>query len=273
MAEGFYFYRKYVYYGCYKEEQVSGGGKISKIKQAYVKTNVPISEDDRAVQLWDNHCLLQPEYEDLQEILFKINSFSDLNTEQECDFLDIESRLDIVFPKELKLIYNAIHNQEKYFNCVEHFLPLDEIYVEQGVVVFFKKKRTAIAGYDIESGCLARYQKKEWNINRGDMCCYQFCIGRILTITLESFTFTKKGRCKGRFVTTLNIEQELEKYCMEKYYLISEFNVYGIAVMYSKSGLIAWIRSNGLYADIHVGAVTEECIKDFGEHLGAIEWK
>lgn len=41
--------------------------------------------------------------------------------------------------------------------------------------------------------------------------------------------------------------------------------------MYSQSGLIAWVRSNGSYADIHVGAVTESAIKDFGEHLGMFE--
>lgn len=57
------------------------------------------------------------------------------------------------------------------------------------------------------------------------------------------------------------------------YHLISEFNVYGIAVIYSMSGLIAWIRSNGSYADIHVGAMTEEAIDAFDEHLGEIEWK
>lgn len=179
----------------------------------------------------------------------------------------------MIFPKELKKIYTAIYNQEKYFNSEEHFLPIDEIYVEQGIIVFFKKKRTAIAGYDMKSGCLARYYKKEWDISRGDMCCYQFCVGRILTIALENFPVIKKGRCKGKFVTTLNIAKELENYCTEEYHLLSEFNVYGIAVMYSLTGLIAWIRSNGSYADIHAGATTEAYIDAFGEHLGKIVWK
>ena len=273
MKEGFYFYRNFVYYGYYKQEQASGRGKLSMIKQEHIKTSHHIGENDWAVRLWDNHCLLEPEYEDLKSIFLKMHTFIKLNTEKECDFSGTERRLNVVFPKELKMVYSAIYDYEKCFNSEEHFLTFDEIYVEQGIIVFFKKKRTAIAGYDIESGCLARYHKKEWIINRDDMCCYQFCVGRILTITLENYPVLKKGRCKGKFVTTLNVERELEKYCTEQYHLIYEFNVYGNAVMYSNSGLIAWIRSNGSYADIHVGAMTEEAIDAFGGHLGEIEWK
>ena len=108
---------------------------------------------------------------------------------------------------------------------------------EQGIIVFFKKKRTPIAGYDIENGCLAEYYKKDWHIERGGICCYQFCASRMLTIAIENKPVFKKGRCKGKFVTTLNIEQELENFCNENYHLLSEFHVYGIAVMYSDNGL------------------------------------
>ena len=65
----------------------------------------------------------------------------------------------------------------------------------------------------------------------------------------------------------------LENYCTEEYHLISEFNVYGIAVMYSADGVIAWIRSNGLYADIHAGAEVDAHLEELGEHLGEMAWK
>lgn len=39
----------------------------------------------------------------------------------------------------------------------------------------FKKKRTPIVGYDIESGCLVKYYKKDGEVS----ACYQFCVGRI----------------------------------------------------------------------------------------------
>ncbi len=120
-----------------------------------------------------------------------------LNMEQKVDFSTVEKRLNIVLPKELKLIYTAIYNQEEYFASAEHFLLLDEIYVEQGIVVFFKKKRVPVAGYDLTSGRLAQYYKKEWSIERDGFCCYQFCVGRILTIAMENKPVFKKGRWTG----------------------------------------------------------------------------
>lgn len=85
----------------------------------------------------------------------------------------IHGRISLI--RELKRIYLAIQNQEEYFTSTEHFLPLNEIYVEQGIIVFFKKKRTPIVGYDIESGCLVKYYKKDGEVS----ACYQFCVGRI----------------------------------------------------------------------------------------------
>lgn len=293
MKEGFYFYRNRVYYGCYDETQANGEGKISmpkpesmqtdhsawavRFRAEYIQTDRRICEGDRAARLWENHRLLEPEYTDLETMLSKMTTFAnldvDFNTSQKVDFSKVEDRLGIALPKELKLIYSAIGGLEEYFSGAEHFLPLDEIYAEQGIVVFFKKKRTPMAGYDTESGRLARYYKKEWIIQENDFCCYQFCLSRILTLALENKPVVKKGRCKGKFVTTLNIERELECFCDEKYHLLPEFNVYGIAVMYSDEKLLAWIRSNGFYADIHAGAVDEEHLTTFADHLGQIVWK
>ncbi len=270
---GFYVYRSNIYYGCYEEEQVSGRWKISGIKPERILTDHPVGEEDWAVRLWDNHSLLETEFADLQRMLLKMKRFMDLSEAQEMDFSAVEKRLDISFPEELKLIYAAIQDQEIYFTGAEHFLSLDEVYVEQGIMVFFKKKRTPIAGYVLKSGCLATYYKKEWGVEQGGFCCYQFCAGRMLTIALEHKPAVKKGRCKGSFVTTLDIERELEAFCNEKYHLLSEYNVYGIAVMYSEDGLIAWIRSNGFYADIHAGGMEDAHLERFGEYLGNVAWK
>ena len=49
--------------------------------------------------------------------------------------------------------------------------------------------------------------------------------------------------------------------------------MYGIAVMYSEEGHIAWIRSNGFYADIHAGAEEESHLDALGVHLGEMVWK
>lgn len=273
MKEGFYSYRGNIYYGFYNEKQVSGWSKISIYTPEEIQTDHPFDQDEIAVCLWDNHSLLEPEYSDLQGMLLKMAFFTNINTEQQIDFSKIEEKLNIALPRELKQVYTAIYDQEEYFSNAERFLPLDELYVENGILVFFKKKRTAIAGYDIDSGCLAQYYKKEWNIDKSDMCCYQFCIGRIIIISLECKPVFRKGRCKGTFVTTLNIEKELAHFCNDKYHLLTEFNVYGIAVLYSDEKLIAWIRSNGFYGDIHAGAVRNEHLEALADHLGNIAWK
>lgn len=273
MEDGFYMYQHLIYYGRYHKEQVSGQWKLSPNTSKNLRTNHPIGEDDSVVCLWDNHSLLGIEYENLQKMLLTMQQFMPLHMEENIDFSAIEERLNIVFPSELKQIYIAIHNQAEYFTAQEHFLPLDEIYIVQGILVFFQKKRNPVAGYDLQTGQLARYYKKEWSIERSDMCCYQFCIGRMLTIALEHKPSVKKGRCKGAFVTTLDINKELEHFCNKKYHLLLDFNVYGIAVMYSDDGLIAWIRSNGFYADIHAGAENDMQLENLGNHLGNIVWK
>ena len=95
----------------------------------------------------------------------------------------------------------------------------------------------------------------------------------MITIALENRPACRKGRCKGKFVTTLDIERELERFCNGTYHLLSEFHVYGIAVVYTDEKLIAWIRSNGFYGDIHAGAFDEAHLEALGRHLGSITWK
>lgn len=273
IKEGFYFYKHNVYYGAYDEQQVSGWASISGIAPEYISTSQALGETDRAVRLWDNHRLLEPEYAALQAMLGKMQAFMPLNHGQMMDFSAVEERLQISLPKELKLIYTAISKQEIYFAGAEHFLPLEEIYVEQGMIVFFKKKRAPIAAYVIDTGCLAEYYKKEWHMERSGFCCYQFCVGRLLTIALENKPFFRKGRCKGKLVTTLDIEKELASFCAGPYHLLTEFGAYGIAILYSDEKLIAWIRSNGFYADIHAGALKEEHLDALARHLGDIVWQ
>ncbi|MBE6754363.1 MAG: hypothetical protein E7559_08470 [Ruminococcaceae bacterium] len=83
----------------------------------------------------------------------------------------------------------------------------------------------------------------------------------------------REGRCKGSFVKALSIEKELQPYCDEQFHLLCELNIYGIAVMYSEEGLITWIRSNGLYADIHAGASNDALLDTLTEKLANISWK
>lgn len=219
MKEGFYYYRRKLYYGTYDEDQTAGSGYV-RPEDLTPELAEHFSGRDRAVcRFWENHSLLEPEYADLQAMLSKMSLFMDLNTEQEVDFSPAEKRLRMKLPREFRLIYTALHDQAEYFSSAERFLTLDELYIAEGQLVFFQKKRTPIAGYDIASGRLAQCYKKEWSIEKGDVSFYQFCVGRMITIALEAKPAVKKGRCKGEFVTALNIAKELEAFCNDKYKL------------------------------------------------------
>lgn len=274
MKKGLYMYRHNVYYGRYDENQVNGSVLVSEwVTPEQICMDYPIKGDDYAVMFYDNHRLLEPELADLQTMLDTMRLFANLNADEKVRFADVEKRLGCKLPKELKLIYTAIHNREEYFSSDAHFLPLEEIYVEQGVLVFFKKKRTPLAGYNMASGRLAGCCKKQWEVFEGDNCVYQCCISWILRIAIDNKPAVRKGRCKGEFVTTLNIEEELIKFCTDQYHLLTGLNIYGMAVMYSDDGLVAVIQSNGFYADIHAGAASDAELVALGEHLGQISWK
>ena len=275
MTKGFYYCRHSVYYGAYDEKQVSGKGKVAIFKN--IITDHPYNENDWAVTFWDNHRLLEPEYEDLNKMIMDMQSIIDIKLISNINFRKIEHKLNIHFPKELKLIYSAIYDKIKYFESHEHFLTLDDIYIEQGIIVFFRKKRVPIAGFDMSSGCLARYFKKEWHIENGDICCYQFCMSRMLTIALSNKPIYKIGRYKkGKNIKSDCFEEELKRICNEKYRVLNEINMYGITVIYSDEGMIAWIRRSGSYCDIHAGFSDIKQLEEFSNHLrqiGEIVWK
>ncbi len=273
MAKGFYFLKNSVYYGEYDEDQVSGRLLVSAVKPEQLCTNHPLSGSEWAALLWDNHSLLEPEKEDLRAALSEMSLFLTLDTKRSADFSAVEERLGVTLPEELKTVYSAMPDGSVYFMGDERFLPPDELYVEGGNIVFYKKKRTPLAGYDTKSGCLSRYFKKEWSTDPGDVCCYQFCAGRIFTTALMNKPAQRKGRLKGKLVTTLDTKKELEGVCAGKYRLLTGLDIPGTAAMYSDDGALAWIRGNGFYADIHAGAPDEAALDLLGNLFDDLSWK
>lgn len=80
-------------------------------------------------------------------------------------------------PREFRLIYTALHDQAEYFSSAERFLTLDELYIAEGQLVFFQKKRTPIAGYDIASGRLAQCYKKNGASKKAMSAFINFVLG------------------------------------------------------------------------------------------------
>ena len=114
--EGFYYYRRKLYYGVYDEDQTAGSGYV-RPEDLTPELAEHFSGRDRAVfRFWENHSLLEPEYADLQAMLSKMSLFMDLNAEQEVDFSPAEKRLRMKLPREFKLIYTALYDQAEYFS-------------------------------------------------------------------------------------------------------------------------------------------------------------
>lgn len=99
MQTGFYYYRNKVYYGSYDANQVSGWVLISGLKPEDIATDAPVSEDERAVSFFDNHCLLEQEYIDLQTMLSKMRSFMSVNSSEEIDFSQRRKGLEFLSRK------------------------------------------------------------------------------------------------------------------------------------------------------------------------------
>ena len=78
MEEGFYRLGRYVYYGQYPKEQVSGFIKLSIVKPEFFKTDRPFAAEGSAVNLYHNHALTQVEFELLQQALLTIADVLDL---------------------------------------------------------------------------------------------------------------------------------------------------------------------------------------------------
>ena len=78
MKEGFYYYRRKLYYGTYDEDQTAGSGYV-RPEDLTPELAEHFSGRDRAVfRFWENHSLLEPEYADLQAMLSKMSLFMDL---------------------------------------------------------------------------------------------------------------------------------------------------------------------------------------------------
>lgn len=131
MTEGLYSYRGKIYYGKYDEQQAKGKVSMIRVKSENIMTDYPIKEDDWAVCFCDNHALLQPEYDDLRiciDVALKLEGRCDL---VDLDFSEKEENLEASFPLVLKYIYSAISGQAHYFEGAEHFIPLEDLYIDQ----------------------------------------------------------------------------------------------------------------------------------------------
>lgn len=274
-----YILKNTVYYGDIFIEQISGFKKISVSKSTIIDESCRfLPEDDKACLLKSNHAATEPElvwFEDCLKLISQISVNSNKNNS--IDYEAIESELGIKLSLEVKILYSIILNNEnlqknKLVESKEGFLSINELYVEEGILVFYKIKRTPV-GISLANRQLMNYYKKEWICEEGGSSFYSFVIMKVLCNAISSMDFIMHGKVSGKLRTVLKPKKMLEEIFKDKLKIMNEYDNYGHVVMYNLDGALAWFRQNGFYGDIIVGSRNKELSNMIHEVNEGIEWK
>lgn len=256
MEKGFYELDNYIYYGLYPLNQVSKKWKLSPIEPKYLKTDKPFSEEDFAASLYNNHALTEKEFGDLQHCLEIIKGTLHFAQMEETDFAPTEERLGVALPQEIKIVYQMMWQTDYFFSGSERFLLLEELYIENGNLVFYKIKRTPVA-ISLQEGTIISYYKKHWEYHFGDENFLCYALGRIVVKSILEMPISKKGRIKGELVRTSRPHKYLKNILAEKLTILEQYKNGGNIILFNQSGSLGWFRQNGFYADILVGCLDE----------------
>lgn len=272
MEEGFYRLGRYVYYGQYPKEQVSGFIKLSIVKPEFFKTDRPFAAEGSAVNLYHNHALTQVELELLQQALLTIADVLDVAIDRSVDFSEAESRMGIVLPPEIKMLYGLIEQKSDFTTGTEGFLPLAKLYRDEDDLVFYKAKRTPTA-LSLTEGLLMRWHKKEWQGDLGDEGFLNFVLEKLVVKAIDSMPLVKTGRIKGELVSMLSPEDELLAIFRGQLKPLGAYDQYAHMILYNEKGALAWFRQNGFYADIRIGCADEALLGAIMAAKLPAEWK
>lgn len=259
MKQGFYRAGGRIHYGEYPESQVSGWMQLSAAPPEMLATDRTFAKGERADLLFPNHKLTQPELEALKRGLGRICRCLGAEELGEIDFSQTECRLGLTLPQEIKLLSRALAQVPAAMEGKERFLPLEELALDQGNLVFYKIRRTPV-GLSLDRGALMRYYKKEWRYDpEGEsfLCC---ALDRLAVWAVEAMPFCRAGRIKGELRTTLRPERLLEKIYRESFPRLEEYQNGGNIIL-CRPGAFGWFRQNGFYADIRIGADSEALLE------------
>ena len=272
LQEGFYRSGRYIYYGQYPKEQVSGFVKLSVVKPEFFKTDRPFAEEEAAMNLYDNHALTQAELEALQQALTILSAVLGISEGQPIDHEAAEERMGIVLPPAIKMLYAVIEQNAELTTGADSFLPLAKLYVEQDNLVFYKVKRTPTA-LSLTDGLLMRWYKKQWQGDLGDQGFLNFVLEKLTVKAIKAMPFVKTGRIKGELVSMLSPEEDILTIFQGQLKPLEAYDQYAHLILYNEAGALAWFRQNGFYADILIGCTDAALL---GALLAAklpAEWK
>ncbi|MCH5345362.1 MAG: hypothetical protein J1E64_15150 [Acetatifactor sp.] len=272
MKRGFYNLKPYIYYGDYPQEQVSGYARLSVVKPEYIKTDVPFSNDDVAVSLYNNHALTEQELVDMEQALQKIMRCINVKEFNKVMFTETEQRLGIELPKEIKILYTALCQMDTLMFGEECFLPLDELYMDKENLVFYKVKRTPIA-LSLNDGVLMNYHKKEWNYDQGNESFLCYVLDRLVVKAITEMPMCKKGKISGELRTIVSPRNPLQEIFKGKFNVLEEYRNYGNIILFNENGALGWFRQNGFFADILIGCLNEKILTELLSTSLSVKWE
>lgn len=255
MTEGFYLFKGNVHYGEYPPEQVNGGSIMKFISPEKIKTDCPYQDDDVAVSFWQNHTLIPPELHDFKSGLDTLSkTFKTFDSEhQKIDFSDIEQKLNITFPAELKYLYSFLLKNPVFMHGKERFLPLGEIYADNGNIVFYKAKRTPV-GLSSDNRVLMRYYKNRWHYYESDENFMQFVFQYITANAVFLMPYSSKAILRGNIKSSFSAKETLCQAFEGILKLLQEYRNYNHYILYGDNKSLVWFRSSGMYADMIIGS-------------------
>lgn len=272
MKRGFYNLKPYIYYGDYPQEQVSGYTRLSVVKPEFIKTDVPFSNDDDAVSLYNNHALTEQELVDMEQALQKIMRCINVKEFNKVMFTETEQRLGIELPKEIKILYTALCQMDTLMFGEECFLPLDELYMDKENLVFYKVKRTPIA-FSLNDGVLMNYHKKEWNYDQGNESFLCYVLNRLVVKAITEMPLCKKGKISGELRTIVSPRNPLQEIFKGKFNVLEEYRNYGNIILFNENGGLGWFRQNGFFADILIGCLNEKILTELLSTSLSVKWE
>ncbi|MFC9777284.1 SMI1/KNR4 family protein [Paenibacillus chitinolyticus] len=253
------------FYGTYYSSEVLSEGKGDKAPKL-VQNHGASDEETRNMEQW-------------LKTLSYIEHGSDISlgcTEEQIE--DAENRLGVSLPAELRIYYRTVGNDpllttDRNSKKKDRYLPLDEIHVSDGNIVYRMRKKEPFALSAVKRQMMFR-DDEAWYWERN---MESFCENVMITAAIFAISHMKqsaKGRLKGELVTSLQARKLAEQQFSDTFRALDTYYHPFCALFYNeRERRLGWFRSNGMMADILIGTQTAKEIEDFGEMHGNIKFK
>ncbi|MBP1991232.1 SMI1/KNR4 family protein [Paenibacillus eucommiae] len=237
---------------------------------------------DSVPQLYQNHGSSDEEIENMKKwllILSRIVHGDDITygcTEQQID--EAEERLGISLPKELRVFYHTVGNDERLtadgdVKKRDRYLTIDQIYMEEGNIVFRMRKKEPFA-LSLDKRQIMFLDDGNWF---WEPCMESFCENTMIVASVFAISHMKnsaKGRLKGQLVSSLQARALAEQAFFPTFQALDTYYHPFCALFYhEQERRLGWFRSNGIMSDILIGTQTAADIEEFGEKHGNIKFK